>query len=337
MPPLSAHGLIERRPLDRLPSRRADQCLHPLWRHFLAVRGAGGARDGLVHERTAEIVDAGAQASGNALWAQLHPGGLYARDMPMERETRHGVHEHGLAEGGSAARATLEIDRRLHVDEGQRDELGEAARSRLMLAHVQQVSRPVLGPIDVPKHDRGRALEALGVRGRHHVEPLRGVDLVGADYTPDLVVQNFRRGARKRTETGFAQHREEIRHVYAEGLGALPDLERGEGMDVDPRRRFLDRAADLHVGSTRVIRMNAALQADFGGTARPGLAGAALDFGEIEIVGAPAQVLAELPLGEGAELAAEIADVGVVYVAVDYVCDDVAVDGGAQLVRGGAD
>ena len=50
------------------------------------------------------------------------------------------------------------------------------------------------------------------------------------------------------------------------------------------------------------------------------------DLVEVEIVGPAAQVLAELALGEGAELAAEVADVGVVDVAVDDVADGVAAD-----------
>ena len=48
------------------------------------------------------------------------------------------------------------------------------------------------------------------------------------------------------------------------------------------------------------------------------------DLVEVEVVGLAAQVLAQLALGEGAELAAEVADVGVVDVAVDDVGDRIA-------------
>jgi hypothetical protein len=83
--------------------------------------------------------------------------------------------------------------------------------------------------------------------------------------------------------------------------------------------------------------VDAALQADLGGPAVPGFERAPFDFVEIEDVRAAAQVLAQLAFGEGAELAFEIADVGVVDVAVDDVGDGVAGGGAAQLVGGGGD
>ena len=56
------------------------------------------------------------------------------------------------------------------------------------------------------------------------------------------------------------------------------------------------------------------------------------DLVEGEIVGRAAQVLVRAALREGAELAAEVADVGVVDVAVDDVAHDVAADRAAQRV-----
>ena len=50
---------VERRPLPRPAAGGADQRLHRLRRHLLAVLGARRARDRLVHQRPAEIVDAG--------------------------------------------------------------------------------------------------------------------------------------------------------------------------------------------------------------------------------------------------------------------------------------
>ena len=49
---------VERRPLARHAAVRADQRLHRLRRHLLAVLGAGRARDRLVHQRPAEVVHA---------------------------------------------------------------------------------------------------------------------------------------------------------------------------------------------------------------------------------------------------------------------------------------
>ena len=106
---------------------------------------------------------------------------------------------------------------------------------------------------------------------------------------------------------------------------------------MEPRHRLLDRAADREIGGAGVLGVDAALQAHFGGAAFPGLLDAADDLVHVEVVGPAAQVLAELALREGAELAAEIADVGVVDVAGHDISDGVARHLSAQPVGGGAD
>src|SRR4029453_17245311 len=95
---------------------------------------------------------------------------------------------------------------------------------------------------------------------------------------------------------------------------------------------FLDGAADRFVGLAGVVGMDAALQADLGGAALPRLDGAARHFFQREIVGLAAQVVVRAALGEGAEAAAEVADVGVVDVAVDDVGNDAAANRLAQGV-----
>ena len=66
-------------------------------------------------------------------------------------------------------------------------------------------------------------------------------------------------------------------------------------------------------------RMDAALQADLGGAALPRLDGAPRDLLVRDEVRRAAQVRGELALREGAEAAAEVADVRVVDVAGDDV------------------
>ena len=87
-------------------------------------------------------------------------------------------------------------------------------------------------------------------------------------------------------------------------------------MHVHLRRRGLHRVDDAQVGVAGVRRVDAALHAHLGGAALPGLAHAARDLGGVEVVGRIAVALLAA-LGEGAELAAEGADVRVVDVAVD--------------------
>ena len=99
-----------------------------------------------------------------------------------------------------------------------------------------------------------------------------------------------------------------------------------------PGTACLDGAADRFVGLAGVVGMDAALQADLGGAALPRLDGAPRHLLQREIVGLAAQVVVRAALGEGAEAAAEVADVGVVDVAVDDVADDVAAHRLAQRV-----
>ena len=69
------------------------------------------------------------------------------------------------------------------------------------------------------------------------------------------------------------------------GRRALPDLQRRESVDVHLGHGFLHRMQDVDVGGAGVLRMDAALHADFGAAPVPGLAGAALDLLVAQVVG----------------------------------------------------
>src|SRR6516165_3578798 len=108
-------------------------------------------------------------------------------------------------------------------------------------------------------------------------------------------------------------------------------------MDVNAGYRIFDRAADRQIRRSGIFRMDAPLQAHLGRAPLPGFLDPPLDLCEIEVVGAAAQVFAELALGKGAELATEIADIRVVDVAGHDIADNVAVDSLPEFVRGAAD
>ena len=255
----------------------------------------------------------------------------------MQHQPRHRMHQNHFAEGRPAPRAPLEIDRRFHVHEGQRHEFGEAAGLDLQIADADQMPRPVLVALDVSEHDgRGRA-KAEPMRGAHHVQPFVGADLVVAQRVAHLVVENFRRRARQGAEPGLLEPRQEFADRHAERLRALMDFERRERMHMHLRHRRLHRAADLQIFLAGVGRMDAALHADLGSSACPRLAHPPRDLVHGEIVGLAAQVLAHLAFREGAELALERTDVGVVDVAGDDIAHGVAVHLAAQIVRCAAD
>ena len=148
----------------------------------------------------------------------------------------------------------------------------------LLLAHAQQVPRPVHGAVDVAEHDRVVRAEAEPVRRVVHLEPLVGRHLVGADDAPHLVVEHLRGRSRQRGEALVAQPLQVVGERQAERRRALPDLERRERVHVDARHRVLDRPHDREVVVAVERRVDAALQADLDGAALPGLLDAPHDL-----------------------------------------------------------
>ena len=71
------------------------------------------------------------------------------------------------------------------------------------------------------------------VGGAVGLQPLLGVDLVGAERGPDLVVEDLRRRARQGPQAGVHQAPQIRRQRLAEAAGPLGHLEGGEAVDVD--------------------------------------------------------------------------------------------------------
>ena len=99
------------------------------------------------------------------------------------------------------------------------------------------------------------------------------------------------------------------------------------------RHGLLDRSANRLIGSAGIFRVDAALQADLGGTARPGFLGTTGDFRMIEIIGWATQGFMSLALAEGAEAATIGADICVVDVAIDDIAHGIARNRLAQPIR----
>ena len=191
--------------------------------------------------------------------------------------------------------------------------------------------------LDMPVHDRRRRAQAETVRRPYDVEPLRRVDLVRADDGAHLIVQDLRGGARQGAQAGGLELSQKRPDRHAQRRRALRDLQWREGVNMHVRDRRLDGAANAEIGLAGVIRMDAALQADLGRASLPRLDRAAHDFLEREVIRRAAQRLMRLALGEGAELAAVGAYVGIVDVAVDDIADDVAACRPAKLIGRGDD
>ena len=167
-----------------------------------------------------------------------------------------------------------------------------------------------------------------------HFEPLLRAQLVGAEHLAHRVDQNLGGRAGQTSESLGAQQREVVPQAHAQRIGAVPNLERREGMHVHRRIRGFHRAQDLEIGLPREARMDAALQANLGRSALARLERAAHDLRGVEQIPPLRALVLAGALREGAERAAVAAHVGVVDVAVDDISRDVAVGLGAQLVGG---
>ena len=122
------------------------------------------------------------------------------------------------------------------------------------------------------------------VRGAVRVEPLVGVDLVGADDRAHLVVEDLGRGAGQRREPGGLQPHQVLGERHLEPARAFGDFERGEAVDVDVGRDCLHRARDVDVVVAVEVGMDAALQAHLGRAALDRLDDAPLHLFELEEV-----------------------------------------------------
>ena len=90
------------------------------------------------------------------------------------------------------------------------------------------------GLLDGPEHDGDVGPQPDAVGGPVGLEPLLGVDLVGAQHGADLVVEDLRRRAGQGGQPRLFQAAEVVGEGLAEAPGPLGDLECGEAVDVDP-------------------------------------------------------------------------------------------------------
>ncbi|CAB4885028.1 unannotated protein [freshwater metagenome] len=165
------------------------------------------------------------------------------------------------------------------------------------------------------------------------VEPLLRVDLVGAQHGPHLVIEDLGGGTGQASEPCIAQASEIHVKGFTESARSFGDLERGEAVHVNVRRRFLHGPADVDVVVAVEIGVDAPLERHLGGPEVPRLPHTLGDILKREQIGLAAEIERHRPLGEAAELALERADVRVVDVPVVNPRDRVSDHLATQLVR----
>ena len=335
-----AHPAVQRGALGQGAPQGLDDGGEPLGVHHLTVAGPRGPRDVLVHQGAAEVIDSGPQDLADAFGPHLDPADLDVVDGAAVGDPAHGVHQQGLSEGGPPAGPFLKVEGGGHVYERERDEFGETTGLTLELPGDHQVPGPGPGLLDRPEHDGHVGAQPHLVSGSVGEQPLLGVDLVGAEHGPYRIVEDLGRRTRQGLQAGVAQQDQVVGERHLRAPSALGDLECGEPVDVDAAGGLSDRPDDLEVVVAVEARMDAALQADLGGSQGLGLTDPVGDLAQLEEVGGAPEIEGERSLGEGTEPALEGADVGVVDVPVVDVGDLVAHGLDAELVshrRHGAD
>ena len=121
------------------------------------------------------------------------------------------------------ARAALEIERGLQVDERERDELGDPAGPLLDAAQDEQVAGPRVVALDVAEHDRAGRPEADPMGGLDHLGPLGGAQWRNSASLSRLICQ-LADLLREHSLGGFRRTRHSARENLADAGRSCPTL-----------------------------------------------------------------------------------------------------------------
>src|SRR6202035_886335 len=168
----SLADFISRRTLGRNTPYRSDQSSKLPRGDVLAEIRSCCLRNAFFHQRAAEIVGPGFQASQRLLVTKLHPGDLNIRDVSVQKHTTKRVNDYILVRRMSRARASNLEELGLRVDESQRNKFSESAGFLLNFAQQKQMPYPMFGPLGVAIHHSRRRRNAKAVRGFNHFNPL---------------------------------------------------------------------------------------------------------------------------------------------------------------------
>src|SRR4029077_9181832 len=98
--------------------------------------------------------------------------------------------------GWTWARNSLVEEQSVLVHESERHKFSEAAGLLLNFTEKKKLVDPVSGSFDVAVHERRSATDATAMSGTDDLLPLFGRELVAGEEEANIVVENFRRGAR---------------------------------------------------------------------------------------------------------------------------------------------
>ena len=188
---------------------------------------------------------------GRGLATDAGPRDLDVRDAAAQHEARDGDHRPVLVDRGPAC-----DERHAAGGTGERDrhELGEPARLVLDGAEAAQVRDALFGGLDVPVEDHARGAEAGAMSGRDPLDPAVDLEVARRDEGAHALAQHLHPGARHGVDTGVAERRECAVESETAAVGEVPDILRAVRVQMDARRRGLDRAGDVEVCPRRLRR-----------------------------------------------------------------------------------
>ena len=152
------------------------------------------------------------------------------------------------------------------MHEWQWNELGESTRYFLQRARSHNVLCPTERVLNRAKHDGDVGLQACFVSNLVTVQPLFGVDLVGANDVANVVVQNFCCCSWQRCKAGFLQTRDVTESRCAQARCAFSYFKCGKAVHVHVGNCIFHSTRDVYVIVAVEVWVNATLQRYFGCT-----------------------------------------------------------------------
>jgi hypothetical protein len=170
----------------------------------------------------------------------------------------------------------------------------------------------------VPEHHRGRAGQSLAVRHVHHAHPFGRHSLQRSDALANPIHENLPAAPRQRTQSGPGKVPHDLFDRLVKEFLEGEQLARAESMDVDLREAAANVGQQIQVPLFGQLGMMPALHQNLRAPEGDRFLNLAIQFLPRDDVG----IVILFRAIEGAEFTIDVANVGVVDVAVDNVGDD---------------
>lgn len=176
----------------------------------------------------------------------------------------------------------------------------------------------VFGGLDVAEHHGGAGVEAETVGDVHDFEPVVAHGFEGGDALADAVNEDFAAAAGYGAEAGGDELADDFFEGKIEDFAEVDKFAGAEAVDVDGGELLFDVAEEVEIPLHGKFWMMAALHEDLRAAEVEGF----LNFLIDDVVSNDVGIIIFLDAIEGAELAIDVADVGVIDVAIDDVGGD---------------